>query len=74
MASAVKIEFEIGSRESEDQKHSIKDFYFEQDAFVPGKRLIDPVTGKCEGDDDKLSAFEELERSAAPSKRQRMDD
>lgn len=46
----------------------------DQDAFVKGKRLIDPVTGKVEGDEESkkendLDSFEMLERSSTSSKR-----
>ncbi len=60
-----------------------------QDDFVKGKRLIDPVTGRTEGDDedrseddqhmsdgdqnDQGSAFEALSRTSTQSKRMKID-
>lgn len=41
------------------------------DAFVKGKRLIDPVTGRVEGDDN--DSLEKLERACSSSKRLKGD-
>ena len=44
------------------------------DAFVRGKRLIDPVTGRVRGDDDEDDSIENLERESMSSKRARISD
>lgn len=48
--------------------------------FVPGKRLIDPVSGRVEGDiepneeEDVDDSFEAIERASLSSKRSKMHD
>ena len=43
---------------------------------MKGKRLIDPVTGRVEGDEDEHSqdSFEAVERESANGKRAKMYD
>lgn len=47
----------------------MNEFLMDQNDFVQGKRLIDPVTGRTDGDspdeDHKVSAFDELSKSSS---------
>ena len=53
-----------------------------QNEFVKGKRLIDPVTGRVEGDSEEVGSsdeksnesFEDIEKSSIQSKRARISD
>jgi hypothetical protein len=42
-------------------------------SFIKGKRLIDPVTGRVEGDDKFDDSYEMLEKSSVSSKRSKQD-
>lgn len=48
------------------------DFLMSPDSFVKGKRLIDPVTGRVEGDDRSDDEYKMLEQSSVSSKRSKL--
>jgi len=43
------------------------------DSFVKGKRLIDPVTGRLEGEEKSDNSYEMLEKSSVSSKRSKLE-
>ena len=50
-----KAQSDLGAKDAEKSKDSIKEYYLmDQNEFVKGKRLIDPVTGRVEGDIRRL--------------------
>jgi hypothetical protein len=60
------------SERSESHK-DYEEYLMSPNSFIKGKRLIDPVTGRVEGDDKSDDSYEMLERSSVSSKRSKFD-